>query len=179
VVGITGARAERFLTVPEAQKLCFPEADRFEEQTVRFTATESAAIEKRLGVKLSNLGHRISLARSGTNLVGILVADRVPGKHNLIDYAVAILPDGRVRQVEILEYRETRGGEIRSEKWRDQFKSKTTGDKLRLNDDISNLSGATISCRSVTDGVRRVLATFELVLRPRLAGTGVLPAPAK
>jgi Na+-translocating ferredoxin:NAD+ oxidoreductase RnfG subunit len=98
----------------------------------------------------------------------------VLGKHEAIEYAVAVSPEGTALQVEILEYREHYGGEIRNAKWRDQFKGKTAGAKLKLNDDIYNISGATISCRNVTDGVRRVLATFELVVRPRLLATGRL-----
>jgi len=43
----------------------------------------------------------------------------VIGKHELITYAVGIGSDGAVRGVEILDYRETRGGEVRDPRWRD------------------------------------------------------------
>lgn len=174
------ACAERYLTVAEAQKLSFPEADRFEEQVVRFTAAEKSRIEKKSGVKVFNRGNRLWLAWQGTNLLGVLLADHVLGKHELIDYTVALAPGGAVRQIEVLEYRESHGYEIRGPKWRDQFKGKTADAKLKLNDDIFNLSGATISCRAVTQGVKRLLATYELVVRPRLPVAGGLPdsAPA-
>jgi len=165
--------AERYLSADEARKLAFPAADVVEELTVRFTPAESAAIEKKCGLKPRNAGNRCLLARSGTNLLGVLVLDQVLGKHEMIDYAVAIAPDGKVLQVELLEYRESQGREVRSAKWRGQFKGKSPDSPLRLNKDIYNISGATISCRSVTEGVRRVLATFEVVLKPRL----VPPAP--
>ncbi|HHY86823.1 MAG TPA: FMN-binding protein [Verrucomicrobia bacterium] len=167
------AFAERYLTVAEAQRLCFPEADRFEEHTVRFTAEQRKAIEKRIGTRVLNRGNRIVIASKGTSQLGVLVIDHVLGKHEIIDYAVAIAPDGKVLQVEVLEYRESHGHEIRSPRWREQFKGKTADSKLRLNDDISNISGATISCRQVTEGVKRVLATFEVVLRPRPGAAGV------
>jgi Na+-translocating ferredoxin:NAD+ oxidoreductase RnfG subunit len=162
------ARAERYLTVAEAQKLCFPAADKFEEQTVRFTPDQKKAIEKQAGVKVKNLGNRLHVARQGTNVLGVLIVDHVLGKHEIIDYAVALTPAGAVAQVEILEYRESHGMEIRGEKWRQQFQGKTAAARLKLNDDIYNISGATISCRQVTEGVRRVLATYDLVLRPQL-----------
>ena len=170
VCTVSTARAERYLTVDEARKLCFPSADKFEEQTVRFTPEQKKAIEKKSGVKVRNLGNRFHIARQGTNVLGVLVVDHVLGKHEIIDYAVAITPAGGVAQVEILEYRESHGMEIRGEKWREQFKGKTAGSKLKLNDDIYNISGATISCRQITDGVKRVLATYDLV-RP-LPGMG-------
>ena len=164
----TQSHAERYLTSDEAKKLCFPQADRFEERVHQFTAEQKKAIEKQAGSPVRLRGQRYWIAHQGTNILGVVVADHVLGKHEIIDYAVAIAPDGQVLQIEILEYRESHGYEIRGAKWRGQFKGKTTKDKFRLNGDIYNISGATISCRSVTDGIKRVLATFELVLRPAL-----------
>jgi Na+-translocating ferredoxin:NAD+ oxidoreductase RnfG subunit len=162
------SRAERYLTNDEAKKLCFPQADRFEERVHQFTTEQKKAIEKKSGQPVRLHGQRYWIAYHGTNVLGVLVADHVLGKHEIIDYVVALAPDGKILQVEILEYRESHGYEIRGEKWREQFKGKTSKDKLRLNGDIYNISGATISCRSITDGIKRVLATFELVLRPAL-----------
>lgn len=169
------AWAERYLTVAEAQRVCFPEADRFEVETARFNAEQIKAIADKIGIKVSNRENEIHWARHGTNLAGVLIIDHVLSKHEFIDYAVALSPDGTVRQVEILEYRERYGREIREKKWRDQFKGKTVASKLRLNDDVYNISGATISCRHITEGVKRVLATFEVVVRPRLRAAGGLP----
>jgi Na+-translocating ferredoxin:NAD+ oxidoreductase RnfG subunit len=107
-----------------------------------------------------------------------MVVDHVLGKHEIIDYAVAISPKGIVAQVEILEYRESHGMEVRGEKWREQFKGKSSEAKLRLNDDIYNISGATISCRNVAEGVKRVLATYDVVLRPQLGLPERLPHSA-
>ena len=132
-------------------------------------------IAEKSGVKVRNPEIRFSVAWKETNRLGVLMVDRVLGKHELIDYAVAISPEGKVLQVEILEYRENYGREVRNVNWREQFRGKTAASKLKLNDDIYNISGATISCRNVTDGVRRLLATFELVVRPRLLAAGRLP----
>jgi Na+-transporting NADH:ubiquinone oxidoreductase subunit NqrC len=93
------------------------------------------------------------------------VVDEVLGKHDLITYAVALLPDGSIKQIEILDYRETYGGQIRQASWRDQFKGKKAGDALALEQPIQNISGATLSCAHVTDGIRRVLATYEIALK--------------
>jgi len=172
------ALAERYLSLAEAQRVCFPQADRFEAQTIRLTAEESKAIEKKSGAKVRAQESQVWLARKGTNLLGLLLLDHVFGKHEVIEYAVGVSPVGTVQQVEILEYREHYGGEIRNSKWREQFKGKNAGSKVKLNDDIYNISGATISCRNVTEGVRRVLATFEVVVRPHLLAAGRLPDTA-
>ena len=67
--------------------------------------------------------------------------------------------------VEIMDYRETYGGEVRNPKWRAQFVGKANGAPLQLDKDIKNISGATLSSRHITEGVRRLLAFYEVALR--------------
>jgi Na+-transporting NADH:ubiquinone oxidoreductase subunit C len=158
--------AEKFFTHEQAQKLVFPDADRFVKKVHRFSDAEKKTIEKSTSQKVKNAAQMFWIAYKGETPIGVLVLDGVIGKHELIDYVVGLEMDGSVRQIEILVYRESHGSEIRSEKWRNQFKGKTKQSKLRLHDEIANLSGATLSCRHVTEGVRRVLATYDLVLKP-------------
>jgi hypothetical protein len=63
-----------------------------------------------------------------------------------------------VRQVEILSYRESHGYEIRQDAWRAQFVGKGPAAPIRIGDDIRNISGATLSCTHVTDGVHLIVA---------------------
>ena len=87
------------------------------------------------------------------------------GKHEFITWTLALDVDGSVKRIEILDYRETYGHEVRDEKWRAQFTGKQHGAKLKLDDDIKNISGATLSSRHLTDGVKRLLSLHELVLK--------------
>ncbi len=86
------------------------------------------------------------------------------GKHEFITYAVALDATGGVKDIEILDYRETYGSEVREPAWRAQFTGKHHGATLKLGDDIRNISGATLSSKHITDGVRRLLATYAIVL---------------
>jgi hypothetical protein len=90
-----------------------------------------------------------------------LFIDRVLGKHDFITYAVGVSPDGKVTGVEIMDYRETYGGEIRDAAWRRNFTGKSARDPIRFDRDIPTISGATLSSKHVTEGVRRVLQTYE------------------
>ena len=130
------AYAVQYLTIPEAQRQAFPSAS-------QFTEVEAGRIWK---------------AEAGGRAVGFFVFDRVVGKHLLIDYAVALDPGGQVRSVEILQYRESYGGEIRSPSWLAQFVGKNSGSPLEVGKDIRNISGATLSSTHVTEGVRRIVA---------------------
>jgi Na+-translocating ferredoxin:NAD+ oxidoreductase RnfG subunit len=171
------ALAERYLTIVEAQKICFPKADQFESRSVELNKEQIKSLEKNSGSKMVGKTVSYEAAYQGTNFLGVVVTDRVLGKHELIDYVVAVSPEGKALQIEILEYREHYGGQIRESKWRNQFKGKTASAPLKLNEDIYNISGATISCRHVTEGVKRVLATYEIFIHPHLA-SGQLPNSA-
>ena len=89
--------------------------------------------------------------------LGWFALDQVIGKSELITYSVALAPDGAVLAIEVLDYREAHGGEIRLPGWRHQFVGKTAADPVELDRDIRNISGATLSCRHVTEGVHRLL----------------------
>jgi len=167
------AWAERYLTISEAQKICFPKADRFENQSVELNKEQIKTLEKNSGSKMVGKTVSYASAHQGTNFLGVTILDRVLGKHELIDYIVGVSAEGKVLQIEILEYRERYGEQVREDKWRNQFKGKSASAPLKLNEDIYNISGATISCRHVTEGVKRALATYEMVLRPRLASGGL------
>jgi Predicted NADH:ubiquinone oxidoreductase, subunit RnfG len=165
-------RAERFLTVEEAFKVCFPKATGFEAINLQLRPEEVKAIERETKQNIKKHDLKVWMAKPD----GVLMVDQVIGKHEFIDYAVAISTNGRVLQVEILEYREHYGGQVRQPKWREQFQGKTARDPLKLGGDVHNITGATLSCRHVTEGVKKLLATFELVVRPRLlAGSGLRP----
>ena len=127
---------------------------------VILTPEQTAAIEKDAGVKVFAGSLRAWKAADG----GWFFVDAVIGKHDLITYAVALDPAGKVRQIEILEYREAYGGDVRNPRWRAQFTGKQHGDELRIGEGIQNISGATLSCEHVTDGIRRLLATYAIAL---------------
>jgi Na+-translocating ferredoxin:NAD+ oxidoreductase RnfG subunit len=97
-------------------------------------------------------------ARQGDTVLGRVIVDAVIGKFEQIDYAVALDATGKVLAVEILAYREGHGAEVRLPAWRNQFVGKTAADPLRIGSDIANISGATLSCTHVTDGVHRLVA---------------------
>jgi hypothetical protein len=104
--------AVQYLTVSAAQKLCFPECDQFVATHVKFTPAQINAIEAKSGQKQLLRGQEIWRAMQNGKLHGFFIVDYVIGKHLVIDYAVALSPEGTVKRIEILNYRESYGGEI-------------------------------------------------------------------
>ena len=94
----------------------------------------------------------------GDSLLGYAAVGNVIGKDQPITFLVAIDPQDRLKDVDILVYREPYGGEVAYEPWRRQFRGKTTADSLRVGKEIRSISGATISVHAVTLGVKRLLA---------------------
>jgi hypothetical protein len=155
------AYAITYLTVEQAQTLMF-EGRMLTRDVRTLSAAQVQAIESDSGVKVSI--PQLSVWRDASG--GWFILDQVIGKHEFINYAVALDPMGAVRQLEILDYHESYGGEVHLPAWRHQFVGKQHGSPLQLNTDIKNISGATLSCGHITDGVRRLLATYALVLAP-------------
>ena len=159
-------QAAQYLTVEQAQKLMFGKTATFQRNDVVLDREAASAIQKASGVRVERNKQPLWEVKEGDQLVGYFIIDEVYGKHEYITYAVALEADGRVRQIEILVYRESYGYEIRNPAWRAQFIGKEHGDPVTLDEDIKNISGATMSCRHIAQGVKRLLATYDHVLRP-------------
>jgi hypothetical protein len=157
----TAAFAVDYMSPEQAERLMFPQAERFEPRELMLDAQALRQLDG-AGVRARSARWSLRVALRGSEVLGAVVVDEVIGKFELITYAVAVGTDGAVRQVEVLSYRESHGHEIRLPAWRRQFVGKTSAAPLRLGDDIANISGATLSCQHVTEGIRRIVAVVEL-----------------
>jgi Na+-translocating ferredoxin:NAD+ oxidoreductase RnfG subunit len=158
------ARAVQYLDVSQAQRTLFADATRFEPVPVTLSDDQRRSIAKSSATRTPIPTDRIWRALRGDELIGHVIVDEVYGKHEFITYAVAIDPTGAVLGVEIMDYRETHGGEVRRADWRSQFRGKRIGEPFDLGEDIVNISGATMSCKHIADGVKRVLALYALAI---------------
>jgi len=154
------ALATVYLSTEQAQQAIFPGAA-FEPARIELTDAQARAIENRSDVNVRIRELKAWRVSGG----GWFIVDEVVGKHEFITYAVGLRADGSVKQIEIMDYRESYGYQIRDPHWRAQFAGKTASAPLKLDRDIRNISGATLSCRHVTDGVKRILATYDIALK--------------
>jgi hypothetical protein len=154
------ALAETYLSLAQAQAQMFP-GELLNPLAVTLSAAQVQAIQRASGVKPRSAKPKVWRASGG----GWFFLDQVIGKHELITYALALDADGAVRGLEVLEYRETYGGGVREAKWRAQFVGKRVDAPLKVDADIANISGGTLSARHVTEGVKRLLATHAELSR--------------
>jgi hypothetical protein len=159
------AAADRvYLSVDQALANAFPAGVTVTRKVVWITAEQAAEIERRAGSPLPRRVVQGYEGRRGDQVVGYAFVDDVIGKTEPITYMVTIAPDATVMRLDLLVFRETHGYEIERSSWRDRFRGKRLGSDLRVGRDIDKITGATLSCRAVTDGVRRLLAVVEVVL---------------
>lgn len=165
-VGESVAQTRVFLTKEQAVERVLHGADSVRERVVSLSEEEAGRLAGDLGLTILEREYVFHEAIEGGRVARRAVIMNVLGQHQPITFVVGILPEGSVEHVEIMVYRESRGGEVRRGAFLRQFEEKSLDDPLALNGDIVNITGATISSRSVTRGVR-----LALVLHARLLET--------
>ena len=163
--------AEVFLTEEDALKLMFPQSERIRKEILKLIPEKKLHVEERIGWKFPEDSFEIYVGETGKQVDGYALIQSTIGKHKPMTYMVGIDKTGHVLNVELLVFREARGSEVRTKRFNVQYEGKTVSDPVRLNKDIINISGATMSVRSMTAGIKRGLVLVdEFYLKP--AGLG-------
>lgn len=171
------AMAEVFLTEEEALKLMFPKSNKIRTEFIRLTAEKKNQIEERIGWKFPEEGFEVYIGETGTQVDGYALVQNTIGKHKPMTYMVGVDNKGQVSNVELLVFRESRGSEIRQKRFNSQYEGKTVLDPVRINKDVINISGATMSVRSMSAGIKRVLVLVdEYYLKPAGIGSDTVAA---
>src|SRR3954468_19593795 len=157
--------AAKYLSIEQAREQIFPFADEYVTKPLQLTSGQIEEIERLSGVTERGTQPLVWKAMAKGKLIGWLFVDQVIGKHELITYALGVNVDGSVRQLQIMKYLETYGSQVRYPNWRDQFVGKTVKNPLRIESDVENITGATLSARHLTDGIRRLLYLHQSALR--------------
>jgi Na+-translocating ferredoxin:NAD+ oxidoreductase RnfG subunit len=154
------AQAKIYASVEQAQKLLLPNKQ-LHQTPILIDKELQEKMRVASSIRHPFQGNRIWKAKDGS----WFVVDEVVGKHEMITYAVGLNPAGSITGIEILEYVESYGYEVAEAQWRNQFVGKNIDDPIKLNQDIQNIGGATLSCKHIADGVKRVAVLHELVLK--------------
>jgi Na+-translocating ferredoxin:NAD+ oxidoreductase RnfG subunit len=156
------AQAKIYASVEQAQKILFPKKQ-LSKSPILITDDLQERMRQASSIRHPFQGDCIWKTADGS----WLIVDEVVGKHEMITYAVGMSSNGSILGIEILEYVESYGYEVAEEQWRKQFIGKSATDPIKLNQDIQNISGATLSCKHLTDGVKRVTVLFEAALKAK------------
>jgi H+/Na+-translocating ferredoxin:NAD+ oxidoreductase subunit G len=169
--------AEVFLTEEEALKLMLPKSEQIRQDVLHLNPDQKKTVEERIGWRFPEESFVMYIGETGGKIDGYALVQNTIGKHKPMTYMVGLDENGHVTDVELLVFREARGSEVRMKRFNSQYEGKTVLDPVRINKDIINISGATMSVRSLSAGVKRMLVLVdELYLKPIGRGSNTMQA---
>ena len=165
---VTAHGQEVLLTREQALREIFPEvaATTVERKSLDAPAREQLA--RQLGRPIYEDAVDVTRVYDASgSLRGYAVVTEEIVKYRPITFMVGVSPEFEVRDVAVMVYRESRGGDVKRKRFLAQYREKTMRAPIDSNRDIINISGRTISVRSMTAGVKRVLAELTLLYAVR------------
>ncbi|OQW36133.1 MAG: hypothetical protein A4C66_12695 [Nitrospira sp. HN-bin3] len=169
--------AEVFMSEDEAVKIALPKSQRIRKDVIQLTQEKKDLIEQRIGWKFPEETFEVYIGETGDKIDGYAMVHNTIGKHKHMTYMVGVDATGACSDVELLVFREARGSEVGRKRFNVQYEGKTVLDPIRINKDIINITGATMSVRSISAGVKRVLVLVdEFYLKPAGLGSDTLAA---
>jgi Na+-translocating ferredoxin:NAD+ oxidoreductase RnfG subunit len=169
--------AEVFMSEEEAVKIILPKSQRVRKEVIELTQEKKTLIEQRIGWKFPENAFELYIGETGEKTDGYAMVHNTIGKHKHMTYMVGVDTKGACSDVELLVFREARGSEVGRKRFNVQYEGKTVSDPIRLNKDIINITGATMSARSISAGVKRVLVLVdEFYLKPAGIGSDTVTA---
>jgi hypothetical protein len=171
------SHAEVFMTEEEAVKITLPTSERIRKTVIRLSQEKKDLIEQRIGWKFPEESFEVYIGETGDRIDGYAMVHNTIGKHKHMTYMVGVDAKGACSNVELLVFREAKGAEVGRKRFNAQYEGKTVSDPIRINKDIINISGATMSVRSINAGVKRVLILVdEFYLKPTGRGSDTVAA---
>ncbi len=155
------ASAETYLTEAQALGVLFGDAGIVKREEKVLDPMVRAQLEHSTDLNFRERTYTFFVAdRDGKPARYAIVMNEI-GKTEPITLMVGISPERKVTDVVIMVFRENRGWEVKEKRFLNQFRGKTAKSSIRINEDIINYTGATLSSKAVAHAVKKALALFE------------------
>ncbi len=150
-----------YLTEEQALREVFPHCDEILFNVVPLTEAEKTQLQNRLRRKIYEDFFVVYMGIKSGEVTGYAIITEEIGKFHPYTFIVSVDLKGKIDKIAILVYRESRGSEIAKKRFLYQFKGKSLKNKIRINRDIINISGATMSVVTMCKGVKKILAVVD------------------
>lgn len=154
---------EIYLTKEQAPHAIFPEAENIHEENISVGPDLRKKLEQKTKQEVEENSFTTFTARKNGKILGYAVIVHQVGKFKPITFICGVTSEGKLKDFEVMAYRESKGNEIRMKRFRYQFRNKTLKNPLRINYDIINITGATYSVRSSCVAMKKALALVQEV----------------
>ncbi|KPV40739.1 hypothetical protein AN478_05445 [Thiohalorhabdus denitrificans] len=163
VGGLSAGRAEVLMGKEEALAAGLPGAAEVEKETLYLSEEERAEIQERADAKLESRLFTVYKGLDGDTVTGYAFIDTRTIRTKPATFMVVLSPEGKVRQARVLAWEEPPEYKP-GERWLAQFEGHGLEPHTRLGGEIQSMSGASLTSRTLTDGVRRALAVHTVKL---------------
>ncbi|MFP4560197.1 MAG: FMN-binding protein [Thiohalorhabdus sp.] len=163
VGGLTAGHAEEKVGKEEALDAGLPDAAEVEKETLYLSEEERKQIEDRADAELESRLFTVYKGLDGDTVTGYAFIDTRTIRTKPATFMVVLSPEGKVRQTRVLAWKEPPEYKP-GERWLAQFEGHGLEPHTRLGGEIQSMSGASLTSRTLTDGVRRALAVHAVKL---------------
>ncbi len=134
-------------------------------RTIPVTMEDAVTLRARLGKRIRLRKVRFYEAVRDDRIVAVASRSVQGGRHASIHFAVYLDREGKVARVQVIELHEVRGAAVAEERFLSQYVGKVAHDPIRVGADVDAITGATISSKAVTRGVRKAVVLWERFYR--------------
>lgn len=158
------SQAQVFKKQDEALMHAFPDSATIERRVLFLTDEQTNAIQEMAKTKLESKIVTYYEGSRQDSVLGYVFFGTETVRTKPATFMTVLQADGSINYVEILAFYEPMDY-LPIPKWFTQFIGKSMDQALWPRRGIHNVSGATLSVRAITFGVRKVLATYEIAIR--------------
>lgn len=152
-----------FKTQKEALQQAFPESDSITRKVIFLTKEQVNEIQKLAKAKVKSKVVTYYIGSKANKVIGYAFFETNIVRTKPETFMVVINPDSTIKYVDILAFYEPLDY-LPTGHWFDLFKKKILNHNLWPKRDIHNITGATLTVQAVTQGVRKMLAIYQIAV---------------
>lgn len=156
--------AKAFYSKQEALALAFPEAEQIETKSVFLTDDQVQHVSTLATAPVESKLATIYVGRKAGQVLGYAFIETNVVRTLPETFLIVVAPTGVVQKLFVLAFYEPEEY-MPSTRWLQQFDQKTLTPALQIRQDIHGIAGATLSSRAITNGVRKALSLFHVLVQ--------------
>src|SRR3972149_7681402 len=146
-----------FLEEEEAIAKIFTGCDRIESEFLTLTSEGQKYFKELLKRPDIETTFQVYVGKKGDVIDRYAIITEEMGCFHPITWILSTNTEGRILDIAVMIYRESRGREVSRKRFLKQFEGKSIKDSLSTNKDIIRITGATVSVQAVCRGVKKML----------------------
>ncbi len=147
-----------FLEEEEAIAKVFAGCNRIESEFLTLTSEGQKYFKELLKRPDIETTFQVYIGKKGNVIDRYAIITEELGCFHPITWILSTNTEGRILDIAVMIYRESRGREVSRKRFLKQFEGKSIKDSLSTNKDIIRITGATVSVQAVCKGVKKMLA---------------------